>query len=235
MNCFALTAHDIGDNLEMDPLRPESPGKENMGHAVLFLEAAALEQDYQRRKDDEERQRGLLEDHEHQRMLAEAARREAEEVEEAEEAERMNKEEVERRREAEAQAEVDAQAKAEAEATKRRDKAALDAFLKRYRYKGVNQKRETTPRLSYPLRTARRAKYPLHTAVKHKNEDMVRILLEAGANPRMTDSNNLTARQLAGKMNSDGSLDGIQTRLSETCAVQQRRRYIAASGYVVLS
>jgi len=80
--------------------------------------------------------------------------------------------------------------KRNAEEKSKSDQAKLDVFLKRNKYSGVNDMKKTLMR----------SKYPLHTAVKHRDVDMVRILLEAGADPRLTDSNSWTPLDLAHKL-----------------------------------
>eukprot|EP00401_Gymnodinium_catenatum_P032400 CAMPEP_0117606430 /NCGR_PEP_ID=MMETSP0784-20121206/79709_1 /TAXON_ID=39447 /ORGANISM="" /LENGTH=230 /DNA_ID=CAMNT_0005409513 /DNA_START=89 /DNA_END=780 /DNA_ORIENTATION=+ len=94
------------------------------------------------------------------------------------------------------------------------DTDILNSFLKRNSYKGVNEKR----------RTATKTKYALHTAVKQKNVDAVRVLLEARADPSVTDSNNLTPLQLASILNVT-ALARVSTAACDAppCDVPERR------------
>mmetsp|Transcript_29431 Transcript_29431/g.80475 ORF Transcript_29431/g.80475 Transcript_29431/m.80475 type:complete len:240 (-) Transcript_29431:122-841(-) len=134
-----------------------------------------------------------------QRLLKEERiRRESEKCEQyIQEAKLRRLEEEERHRLAEEQAEIHRVERI------RSDTDILNSFLKRNSYKGVNEKR----------RTATKTKYALHTAVKQKNVDAVRVLLEARADPSVTDSNNLTPLQLASILNADGSCTCIYSRL----------------------
>lgn len=56
-------------------------------------------------------------------------------------------------------------------------------------------------------------KFPLHTAVKHENAEMVGLLLKCGANKGMRDSKNQTPKELATKMNKNGSHNQILAML----------------------
>eukprot|EP00401_Gymnodinium_catenatum_P042872 CAMPEP_0117610114 /NCGR_PEP_ID=MMETSP0784-20121206/81707_1 /TAXON_ID=39447 /ORGANISM="" /LENGTH=226 /DNA_ID=CAMNT_0005413509 /DNA_START=56 /DNA_END=734 /DNA_ORIENTATION=+ len=117
-------------------------------------------------------------------------------------------EEEERHRLAEEQAEIHRVERI------RSDTDILNSFLKRNSYKGVNEKR----------RTATKTKYALHTAVKQKNVDAVRVLLEARADPSVTDSNNLTPLQLASILNVT-ALARVSTAACDAppCDVPERR------------
>jgi len=52
-------------------------------------------------------------------------------------------------------------------------------------------------------------KFPLHTAVKYDNQEMVGLMLVAGAKTNVKDSNNQTPSQLAAKLNEHGSRDRV--------------------------
>mmetsp|Transcript_63216 Transcript_63216/g.175935 ORF Transcript_63216/g.175935 Transcript_63216/m.175935 type:complete len:234 (-) Transcript_63216:20-721(-) len=224
INCRPCSAADPTADVVKVDMGTSAPGKENAGLANDFSPAEAAERERRRREVDEaeearrqaslqeavareeaerlareqaERQRFLAEQ-ERQRLAEERARREALRKRQEEE----EKAEAERRRVAEEEAERQRQE------TVQRDAATLEAFLKENNYRGVNEKRKT----------ALKAKYPLHTAVKQKNDDVVRILLEAGADPRLADSNKLTPQQLANKLNSDGSFTAIHDRLLQASA-----------------
>lgn len=65
-----------------------------------------------------------------------------------------------------------------------------------------------------PKKTLRGAtKFPLHTAVKHRDEEMVGLLLQCGADSTAVDSKKQTPSQLAVKMNKDASHDQILAML----------------------
>jgi len=69
--------------------------------------------------------------------------------------------------------------------------------------------------LGHSKKTFRGAtKFPLHTAVKHADEEMVRFLMLCGADGTVMDSRNQTPRQLAMKLNKNGSHDLILSALS---------------------
>jgi len=157
------------------------------------------------RKAEEERRRLEME-------RLEAAQREAEELErcrerEAErqriaaeeeqrrlEKERLQREEMERR---EQEKQREEQAKADAE--------TLSKFLTSKGYKeDVNGKRKTMMKHYHPL----------HDAVQQKDADLVRILLEARADPTLRSSSGKTALDRAKKSNTDGSLATIVEELS---------------------
>eukprot|EP00928_Gymnodinium_smaydae_P018572 TRINITY_DN17072_c0_g1_i2.p1 TRINITY_DN17072_c0_g1~~TRINITY_DN17072_c0_g1_i2.p1 ORF type:complete len:295 (-),score=56.92 TRINITY_DN17072_c0_g1_i2:146-1030(-) len=78
-------------------------------------------------------------------------------------------------------------------------KAWIEQFLRRHGYASVNSKRT---RLF-------KSKYALHTAVKQNSEEVVRLLLWAGADPALRNSSGLTPRQLAEKCNTSGSHDAL--------------------------
>merc|ERR1711865_970644 len=82
--------------------------------------------------------------------------------------------------------------------------AALDkvnAWCKSNGYQDMNTQKKT-------FRGS--TKFPLHTAVKHKNEEMVGLLLKCGVDKNATDSRQQTAGQLAEKMKHDGILAVLQ-------------------------
>jgi hypothetical protein len=68
--------------------------------------------------------------------------------------------------------------------------------------------------ITLPKKTLRSAtKFPLHTAVKHKNEEMVGLLMRCGADQRAVDSKKQSPRELAAKLNKNGSHDRILAML----------------------
>eukprot|EP00929_Paragymnodinium_shiwhaense_P038212 TRINITY_DN20235_c0_g1_i2.p1 TRINITY_DN20235_c0_g1~~TRINITY_DN20235_c0_g1_i2.p1 ORF type:complete len:241 (-),score=84.92 TRINITY_DN20235_c0_g1_i2:324-1046(-) len=76
------------------------------------------------------------------------------------------------------------------------DKKKMDLFLRQHSFKGPDMKRSSFLR-SY--------KFPLHSAVKHKDADMIRILLAHGATLNSKDSSGFTPVQLSEKVNKSGS------------------------------
>lgn len=87
-----------------------------------------------------------------------------------------------------------AQEQAARELTEAREK--VSDWCKINGYEEINTHKKT-------MRGAR--KFALHTAVKHKNDEMVRLLLKCGADQSKVDSKNNTPYQLAEKLNSNGS------------------------------
>lgn len=142
------------------------------------------------------------------RMLAENAQRQ--EAARREAAERTAK----RIREEQAMAVADAAAAAAAAAAAEEQElleAKLDAEKKATEW----CKKNGFQNIHTPKKTFRGAtKYPLHTAVKHKHEEMVGMLLLAGAQKNDKDSNNLTPSDLAAKLNKDGSHVQILSELN---------------------
>lgn len=178
------------------------------------LEAAERQAAERRWQEETARQHRLWEEQEQRRLLEEErTRRQAEEA--AREAERLALEEERLAREAalmKAQEEEEARRREEAELAERQrqqqaqaDEEKLQKFFRLHNYKGVNEKRTTKWK----------AKYPLHTAVKYKDEDMVKVLLAAGADPSLLDSNNTTPVQVAQGLNKDGSFTPVVRLLRE--------------------
>jgi len=56
-------------------------------------------------------------------------------------------------------------------------------------------------------------KFPLHTAVKHSNQEMIRMMLFLGVQKDVRDSKSQTPTQLAAKLNTNGSHGQILTML----------------------
>lgn len=97
-------------------------------------------------------------------------------------------------------------AAAAAAATAAEEQAKLEAKLEAEQKATEWCKKNGFKNIHTPKKTFRGAvKFPLHTAVKHKNEEMVGMLLRAGAQKNDRDSNNLTPSELAAKLNKDGS------------------------------
>jgi hypothetical protein len=127
-----------------------------------------------------------------QREKAEQREREAAELRELEEAERLAAIEAANRA-----AEQETQRKAE-EAEKERTsarKAAVDSFLKQRGFKGVTA----------PKRTLMKTTYALHEAAKLGDAEMVRMLVEEGADIAQKNSRGKTALQRAQVQDKAGS------------------------------
>jgi hypothetical protein len=156
-----------------------------------------------------ERQETEAAEAEHQRRVLAAAERQARLEQELHEREQA---EAEVLRQADEDRMLAAQA---AEATRQREETAaradqakeqkqLQAFMKVHGFTGVNFKRTRMMK----------SKYPLHSAVKHKDADMVRVLLKNGADPALKSSAGHTAQQLALKINKVGSHDLVLSALT---------------------
>lgn len=166
-------------------------------------EAASLER---QRKEGEaaaaaetERQRRAVEEAEQQ------ARLEQELIErEAAEAETLRKAEEERRLSAQAAEELKQKQEAEARQQEAEEQKQLKAFLKAHGFTGANFKRTRMMK----------SKYPLHSAVKHKEANMVSILIKNGADPALKSSAGDTPQQLATKLNKAGSHDSVLRALN---------------------
>merc|ERR1719217_640223 len=154
--------------------------------AAAEAERLAVQQEAEieeRRRQEKERQR--QEQEEQRRQREEEAERQREE-------QRQRQTEERRRQEAE-------QAAAETERNsaeqKTRDELRLKKFLSDHGHAGINAKRTKMMK----------SKYPLHTAVKLADADMVKLLLAAGADPKLANSAGETPKQLARKMNKNES------------------------------
>jgi len=128
------------------------------------------------------------------------AQKSAEEAEEAEMAEHLRQA---------AQREAEEKARNEQEAADRAAELAaaqakVDMWCKSNGFKDAMLQKKT-------LRGA--TKFPLHTAVKHKDEEMVKLLMQCGADQTVLSSKKQTPRQLAAKINKGGSHDQILAML----------------------
>jgi hypothetical protein len=83
---------------------------------------------------------------------------------------------------------IEAKEREQAEEEKLLAKKKVDAWCKKHGYKGVHSTKMT-------FKGAK--KYALHTAVKHKDVEMVRLLLACGADKRAKNSNGQTPFDLA--------------------------------------
>eukprot|EP00929_Paragymnodinium_shiwhaense_P019139 TRINITY_DN13150_c0_g1_i2.p1 TRINITY_DN13150_c0_g1~~TRINITY_DN13150_c0_g1_i2.p1 ORF type:complete len:227 (-),score=66.10 TRINITY_DN13150_c0_g1_i2:313-993(-) len=148
----------------------------------------------ERRRQEEEATLRRLREEEATAKRVEEARLEQEHraAEAAELAKRLEKEREEQER---LQREADEAAKQARCAQEAQDRKLLQTFLKKHAFKGPDAKRSNL--LGY--------KYPLHSAVKHKDVEVIRILLANGASLTSKDSSGCTPVQLAQKMNKAGS------------------------------
>lgn len=77
----------------------------------------------------------------------------------------------------------------------REDQIKVDSFLKRHGFSDIDSKRKTMFKSFYPL----------HSAVSQNSAEMVQLLLAAGARPMLKNSSELTALELARKLDKNGS------------------------------
>jgi len=172
----------------------------------------------------EEEERQLKErETEERRIAQEREEQEAEARQRAEAEEQRKREEeeaLEKQRAADDQARADQEAK---EAEKKRgeekaeeerkakqaaDKATLDAWFKAKKLQDVSTKKS----LGFFAGSA----YPLHLAVKEKNADVLRILLESKADPAAVNSSKQTPLQYAEKLaakDTSGAFDSVKAAL----------------------
>jgi hypothetical protein len=130
-----------------------------------------------------------------QEMLQAMREQELREIEERQE---LECQEAEAQREAEERREREELEKATREAEqKSMEREKVKKFLLEHGYLGVNAKR--TKML--------KAKYPLHTAVKLGDPEMISLLLSCGADSALKNSASETPKQLAQKLNRNGSHD----------------------------
>lgn len=133
----------------------------------------------------------------------EAERREAEELAEAE-AQRLAAEKRAREDEAARAAAEAAAAAVQAECRRQQAvneaTAKVNAWCKSNGFQDMNTQKKT-------LRGA--TKFPMHTAVKYSNQEIVEMMLLAGIDKDVRDSNKQTPLQLAAKLNKNGSHDQI--------------------------
>mmetsp|Transcript_54406 Transcript_54406/g.100513 ORF Transcript_54406/g.100513 Transcript_54406/m.100513 type:complete len:231 (-) Transcript_54406:384-1076(-) len=202
-----LTAdrENVAPNSQLDKaVELERQQKEEQARERARLERKAEEErrhrEAERREQERrEQERREQEQREQERLEAErrAEEREAERRRIAAEAERARKEQEERRKREEMEQQE--------ENRRREDQEKLSAFLSSKGYgTDVNGKRKTMMKYYHPL----------HDAVHAKDDDLVRILLEAGADPTLKSSSGKTALDRASKSNVDGSLQAIVERLT---------------------
>merc|ERR1712232_1393001 len=91
-----------------------------------------------------------------------------------------------------------------AEESSLQDKEKLAAFLKSHGYTAADARRRVK---------VFGHKYPLHSAVKANDADMIRILMEAGANPAAKNSAGLTPRDFARKVDKKASHSSVMRAL----------------------
>lgn len=221
----------VQEHRNKENIEPSQAGGAKMSSASQKQEAQELiKLDQQRAEAEKEDQRRKEEAAAaaaaEEKRLREEARKaaEAEARRQAEAAERMRQEAEEKARQEEAAAEAAAaeeerqrraaqQAAAE-QAMRDRELAAqelakaeekVSEWCSRHGYKNANTQKKT-------MRGA--AKFPLHTAVKHKDDEMVGMLLRCGADMSKADSKNVTPRQLAEKVNVNGSHNNILALLN---------------------
>jgi len=85
-----------------------------------------------------------------------------------------------------------------------RDQKKLKQFLVKNQFKGINAKRSSASSFTYPL----------HVAVSENNLNIVELLLIAGADPSLRDSNERTASDVAEMKHNNGSHDMVLAALA---------------------
>jgi len=220
------SADPVSDTVKVEPNFSMTEDKENcvpMQQRTCSRAGKHLERERQERelateetaRLERERQEAEAAEAERQRRALAAAERQAKLEQELREQEEFAEEQRQRRlRRTEAEAEAFRQAEEErrlvaqaAEESRQREadeQKQLQAFLKEHGFTAVNGKRTRMMK----------SKYPLHSAAKHKDADMVRVLLNSGANPALKSSAGLTAQQLALKINKAGSHDHVLSALT---------------------
>lgn len=158
------------------PSEPERPGLERLDEEIPdqeHLEKESQERPGQDRPEQEplEKQSEILD------QAAEPTQNEADSDAHAEEERKAAAEQREKDKEA-------------ARLAKEADAKALNNFLIKHGYTGANVKRKKMMK----------SKYPLHTAVKCKDTDIIRVLLEAQADPEQKSSLGETPFQLAARL-----------------------------------
>merc|ERR1712014_157421 len=92
-------------------------------------------------------------------------------------------------------------------------KDAIEKFLADHKFKGVNTGRKSLTKTTYPL----------HEAAKRNDIEMVKFLIEEGANVEQKNSRKQTPLQRAAQENKNGSHEeiiGVLTNLSTEQAVR---------------
>jgi len=92
----------------------------------------------------------------------------------------------------------------QAELARKEAEEKINAWCKSNGFQDMNTQKKT-------LRGA--TKFPLHTAVKYSNQEIIGMMLIAGVQTDVRDSNKQTPCQLAAKLNKDGSHGQILTML----------------------
>jgi len=147
-----------------------------------------------------EQEQRLLEEEQKHRKEQHIMELEAPPRKEQEELQRQQKEEEQRR------ADALAEARQQADNQVKRDK--LQVFLQSFGVTTVNEPKKKSGMLSSSY------KYPLHAAVKANDLEAVELLLWAGANKTLRDSNKLEPKALAEKQNKKDSHKAILRMLS---------------------
>jgi len=175
--------------------REEARRRKDEAIAAAATEAARQHEEAERSKAGEEaarREAEIAARHEAaQQSAAERAREEDAAGTAAAAASAAAQEERWRQQVAEEQARYDAQEK-------------VNAWCKQNGYQSMNKSK-------YTYRGG--VKFPLHTAVKHSNQEIIGMMLLAGVDKDVKDSNIQTPRELAAKLNKNGSHGQILTML----------------------
>merc|ERR1712084_88642 len=114
---------------------------------------------------------------------------------------------------AEAAIEAARQAEEEAQRAAEARKKAVQKFMMDHKFKGVNTGRKSLTKTTYPL----------HEAAKQHDINMVKMLVEEGANVNQTNSRKQTPLQRAKQENKNGSHTEVIGVLEQLSAKQQSR------------
>eukprot|EP00928_Gymnodinium_smaydae_P010586 TRINITY_DN1398_c0_g1_i1.p1 TRINITY_DN1398_c0_g1~~TRINITY_DN1398_c0_g1_i1.p1 ORF type:complete len:230 (+),score=49.15 TRINITY_DN1398_c0_g1_i1:70-759(+) len=224
-SCSTCTASDPAtDTVRVALVTPNAEDKENCNTPNISAEAqlnkkAVDERRYQEdvgaEKAEEERRESASAEaqEEERRRLREEERIEEHKKWEAAEAERAARtahlhEAARRIRQQREEEERLIEQRLQYEAEQRREREAVDsvklqAFLKQHGYKDAKTKRTKLFK----------SKYPLHSAVKLNDANVVKLLLEQGADPAATNSAGQTPATVAQNLQRDGSHEDVLAML----------------------
>jgi membrane protein involved in colicin uptake len=181
---------------------------------TVKVNSEQLHQNEEEGKEGETEERRKAQEREEQeaeaRQRAEAEEQRKREEEESLEKQRANDDEARANQEAKEVERKHGEEKAEEErkAKQAADKATLDAWFKAKKLQDVSTKKS--------LGFFSGSTYPLHLAVKEKNVDVLRILLDSKADPAALNSSKQTPLQFAEKLaakDTSGAFDSVKAAL----------------------
>jgi len=184
--------------LQAERERAEKEAAEEARRLEVELAAAEEKALAAEKRRQEEAARMAAEQAEWQRQQEMLQAMREQELREIEERQELECQEAEAQREAEEKREREELEKATREAEqKSMEREKVKKFLLDHGYLGVNAKRTKMMK----------SKYPLHTAVKLADREMITLLLSCGADMALKNSAGETPKQLALKLNRNGSHD----------------------------